>query len=93
MRYLLFPDSMAFFKKQKRRKTNRSGCGFVMIQGLLMAALLLLNSILVRAFILANQPVEDIRINQAIQFIIPLLMIFAQLWIYDFLTAKTTEDN
>ena len=77
----------------KRRKSKRIGYKFVLIQGMLMAGLLLLNGALVRAFILTNQPVSDIRINQAIQFIVPLLMIFAQLWIYDFLTSTTIDKD
>ena len=76
---------------RKRGKSKRSGFKFILIQGLLIAGLLLLNGLLVRAFILANQPVLDTRISQAIQFIGPLLMIFAQLWIYDFLTSPTVE--
>ena len=68
---------------RKRGKSKRSGFKFILIQGLLIAGLLLLNGLLVRAFILANQPVLDTRISQAIQFIGPLLMIFAQLWVYD----------
>ena len=76
---------------RKRVKSKRSGFKFILIQGLLIAGLLLLNGLLVRAFILANQPVLDTRISQAIQFIGPLLMIFAQLWVYDFLTSPTVE--
>ncbi|MEE2827304.1 MAG: hypothetical protein VYE64_11810 [Planctomycetota bacterium] len=76
---------------RKRGKSKRSGFKFILIQGLLIAGLLLLNGLLVRAFILANQPVLDTRISQAIQFIGPLLMIFAQLWVYDFLTSPTVE--
>jgi len=76
---------------RKRRKLKRSGFKFILVQGLLIAVLLLLNGLLVRAFILANQPVLDTRISQAIQFIGPLMMIFAQLWIYDFLTSPTVE--
>ena len=76
---------------RKRRNSKRSGFKFILVQGLLIAGLLLLNGLLVRAFILANQPVLDTRISQAIQFIGPLMMIFAQLWIYDFLTSPTVE--
>ena len=78
---------------RKRRKSKRRGFKFVLIQGLLIAGLLLLNGTLVRAFILANQPVLDIRVSQAIQFIVPLMMIFAQLWIYDFLTSSTGDQD
>ena len=79
--------------QKKQRTPKRSGFKFVLIQGLLIAGLLLLNGILVRAFILANQPVSDLRINQSIQFIVPLLMIFAQLWIYDFLTSTPVDQD
>ena len=79
--------------QRKKRNSAKTGCGFVLVQGLIIAGLLLVNGFVVRAFILANQSVDDVRISQTIQFLVPLLMIFAELWIYDFLAAKTTDDQ
>lgn len=78
---------------RRKRSTHNSGCLFVLMQGLVIAGLLFLNGILVRAFILANPGFDDIRVVQAVQFVIPLIMIFFELWIYDFLTARTSEDG
>ena len=78
---------------RRKRSSKRSGCLFVFLQGLLIAGLLLFNGVIVRAFMLANPALDDIRISQTVQFIVPLLMVFAELWIYDFLTAKTTEES
>ena len=82
-------------KRLGRRRAGdhaRLGCGFVMLQGLMIASLLFINGLLVRAFILANHSVEDARISQTVQFAIPLLMIFAELWLFDYLTSKTSDE-
>ena len=79
--------------KRRNRKSSRTGCLFVFLQGLIIAGLLLFNGVLVRAFMLANPSVDDIRVTQTVQFVVPLLMLFAELWIYDFLTAKTKEES
>ena len=80
------------FSGRRKKGPSRSGCGYVLVQGLILTALLFLNGLLVRAFILANPAIDDARISQTVQFTIPILMIFAELWIYDFLTAKTSDE-
>ena len=80
------------FSFRKKKGGRRSGCSYTLVQGLLLAGLLLVNGLLVRAFILANPAIDDGRIIQTVQFTIPILMIFAELWVYDFLTAKTSDE-
>ena len=65
-------------------KRTKSGCGSVIAQGLLITLLLILNGLFVKTFLLANKNWgDDIRIQQALQFIVPVVLIFAQLWVYD----------
>ncbi len=65
-----------------------------MMLGLLIATMLLVNGLIVRAFLLANSSVAaDERIVQSVQFVLPLLMIFAEFWLFDYLTAKTGDDS
>ena len=84
---------LSFSIRRKYRKRSPSGCGFVLMQGLLIAVLLLVNALVLRAFLVANSSItEDARIAQAVQFIFPLVMIFAEFWLFDYLTAKTGDE-
>jgi hypothetical protein len=57
--------------------------------GLLICSLLVINGLLVRAFFIANPSLgNEVRLTQASQFILPILMIFLEFWIYDFLIYR-----
>lgn len=57
--------------------------------GMLICALLLINALLVKAFLLTgNLERIDVRISQAAQFVMPIAMIFVQFWIFDLMTMK-----
>jgi len=67
---------------------RRSGWSFfsVLRSGLVLIGLLLLNSFLVKTFVDTSAMFsDDLRISQTLQFILPLLLIFIEYWIYDFL--------
>lgn len=73
-------------------KRKSSGFGTVIVQGLLITLMLILNGLFVKTFLLADKNLgSDIRIQQALQFIIPIVMIFAELWVYDFVFARFTK--
>lgn len=70
------------------QSVRRSGWSFfsVLRSGLVLIGLLLLNSFLVKTFVDTSAMFsDDLRISQTLQFILPLLLIFIEYWIYDFL--------
>ena len=52
--------------------------------------LLILNGFIVRSTVNLDWG-EELRIPQAIQLVLPVAMIFVELWIYDFVFAGTTK--
>ena len=54
-----------------------------MATGLVLIGLLILNALFVRTFFGANYIRMDNRVFSAVQFIMPLVMIFIEFWIYD----------
>ncbi|MCE2791629.1 MAG: hypothetical protein ACK49R_14910 [Planctomycetota bacterium] len=62
--------------------------------GLVLIALLLLNSFLVKAMVDSSALMaDDLRITQTLQFALPLLMIFVEFWLYDLLKAALATDR
>ncbi len=61
------------------------GCWFILRTGLVMIMLLLVNGLLVRAFLSANSELaNELRIAQALQFALPVGLIFLEYWVFDF---------
>ena len=70
---------------------KRTGFGTVIVQGLLITLMLIVHGLFVKTFLLADKNLGDIRIQQALQFLVPIVMIFAELWLYDFIFARFTK--
>jgi len=66
------------------KKSNRlDGCTFALVVGLIMTALFVANGIFVRAFLIPNNGPLDSRLVQPLQFGLPIVMIFAEYWVFD----------
>ncbi|MFK7767697.1 MAG: hypothetical protein AB8B55_10790 [Mariniblastus sp.] len=74
--------------KNNQRRSGQLGCGFVLSTGLLLIALLVINAYFVRTFFRTEVTGIDERIFQAAQFVLPILMIFIELWIYDLIVNR-----
>jgi hypothetical protein len=75
---------MTRLKNKKRRKQpSQTGCFFLLMTGLVLIGMLILNALFVRTFFGANYIRMDARVFSAVQFILPLVMIFIEFWIYD----------
>jgi|GEM_PF-6455290 len=73
----------------KKNKRSRLGCVFVLGVGLICILLLLVNGVLVRSFLIANSDLfSELAVQQAIQYVLPVMMIFVEFWIYDLLVAR-----
>lgn len=71
------------------RKWTHLGCSYVIGMGLLCIALLLVNGIVVRSFLAANaRMIEDLRWEQAINYFVPVLLVFVEFWIYDLFRGR-----
>lgn len=76
--------SVPMVKTKRKNSRARAGCGYVFGLGILICTLLLVNSMIIERVIDANKSLElDKRITQTAQFLIPLLMIIFQFWIFD----------
>jgi hypothetical protein len=82
-----------FGRQRKSKRGSAVGCGFVLSTGLLICVLLVVNALIVRAFLSANLSHADQRIIQAAQFIVPVLMIFFELWFYDLVSRRHLGDG
>ena len=69
--------------KTNKRKPGQLGCGFFFASGLILILLLVMNAFFVRAFFSANLAGIDERVFQAAQFVLPIIMIAIEYWIYD----------
>lgn len=62
--------------------------------GVVLVGLLFLNSFLVNTFLDTSAIVaDDLRISQTLQFFLPLLLIFLEYWVYDFLRRLATANR
>ena len=73
-----------------RRSGANIGCGYILSQGALICVLLVVNGFIVRSSVNLDWG-EEVRISQAIQLILPVAMIFAELWLFDLVFAATTR--
>ena len=69
--------------KSKIGQFRQLGCGFLLITGLFLIALLWLNSVFVRLFFAHNLAQIDERVFNAAQFMLPLVLLFIEFWVYD----------
>jgi hypothetical protein len=68
----------------KLKKSNRfDGCTFALVVGLIMTALFVANGVLVRGFLVPSDGPLDSRLVQPLQFGLPIVMIFAEYWLFD----------
>ena len=81
---------MSETKKSPNR--NSIGCGYIMSQGALICLLLIFNGFLVRSTINLDWG-EEVRISQAIQLVLPVALIFIELWLFDFMFASHTRNE
>ena len=72
----------------KERSGGSIGCGYMLIIGFVICALLIINGMLVKAFMNINAPDLDTRLKQAAQFVFPVVMIFVEFWLFDLLNRK-----
>ncbi len=76
------------FGKRKHQRKQQAGCMFLFTTGLVIILLLLLNTFFVRIFFSVNLSGIDERIFQAAQFVLPIIMIFIEFWLYDLVTFR-----
>lgn len=69
--------------KSNSRQSGQIGCGFILLSGIVLIGLLILNAFFVRTFFKSNFSGIDDRIFQAAQFVLPIIMIFIEYWIFD----------
>lgn len=70
------------------QSVRRSGWSFfsALRSGIVLIGLLLLNSFLVKTFVDTSAIfADDLRVSQTLQFILPLVLIFVEYSVYDFL--------
>jgi len=66
----------------------------VLRSGIVLVGLLFMNSFLVNTFLDTSAIVaDDLRISQTLQFFLPLLLIFLEYWVYDFLRRLATVNR
>ena len=80
---------MALFKKNRNGK-HRIGLGYILYQFVLICLLLVFNGFLIRHFVNLDWG-EELRIAQAIQLLLPVMLVFVELWLFDFIVARTTR--
>ena len=64
------------------------GCGFILASGIVLIALLVINAAFVRVFFGVNLARIDERFFHAAQFVLPIIMIAIELWIYDQIVSR-----
>ena len=70
-------------KSKNKRKSGQLGCGFVLSCGIVLIGMLIANALFVKAFFGANLSGLDDRVFNAAQFVLPIVMIAIEFWIYD----------
>jgi hypothetical protein len=80
---------MTWFRKQQ--SFPRIGCGYIFIQGIVACLLLMLNGYVVSNTIHLDWG-EELRIPQAIQMVLPVVMLVIELWLFDVFFTPTTRN-
>jgi len=80
-----------FKKFGRKRKGNplRAGCGFLLLNGIFLVSLFLINNLLVKLLFSLRSEEADERLLQAGQLLMPLGLLFLQLWIIDWLRGSS----
>ncbi|MDG1873365.1 MAG: hypothetical protein P8J27_05615 [Mariniblastus sp.] len=73
---------------KSKRTSGQLGCGFILLSGIRLIVLLVANVLFVRAFFSANLSGLDDRVFQAAQFVLPIIMIFIEFWLYDLVFTR-----
>ena len=73
------------FRSKLNSADSRAGCGYVFGLGCLIIALLLFNAWLVEVLLESNDAGGKFGLmaSQAAQFVLPVLLIFVQFWVFD----------
>lgn len=80
---------MSLFRTNLASKSG-GGCVYILIQGFFICLLLIINGFIIRSTVNLDWG-EELRIPQAIQLVLPVLLIFLELWFFDFVFASTTK--
>lgn len=80
---------MVASKPVRNRKKAGLGCGFTAMVGLTSIALLIINRLILDSLI-GDVNEEETRIIDPLIFVLSVVMIFAQYWIYDRVTTRWT---
>lgn len=68
----------------KSGKNNRfDGCTFTLFVGMVTVALFVANGVLVRSVFASQLSGIDARISQPLEFGLPIVLIFAEYWMFD----------
>jgi len=75
-----------------------SGCGYLGLVLIAACVLLLVNGVLVHSALIGYRPVapaeiNDLRAQQAIRFIVPLVMLFMEYWLYDWMVDRLSHQG
>lgn len=69
------------------------GCGYIVRVGLLLMALLVINSLLVMILLQSSEILaSDLRIKQTLQFVLPVGLIFVEFWMFDLLRQVSRQE-
>lgn len=76
---------------KKKRKSGQSGCLFIVGVGVMMIFMLVFNSVVVKISFSVYLPEIDERVARAAQFVLPIVMIFLEFWIYDRVASRMSR--
>jgi hypothetical protein len=74
-------------KSASKRKKSGLGCGFTAAVGLTTITLLIVNRLILDS-IFGSVGEEEARIIDPLKFVLAVVMIFFEYWIYDFITSR-----
>lgn len=76
------------FRNSARKRKGaplKAGCGFLLLNGIFLVSLFLINNLLVKLLFSLRSEEADERLLQAGQLLLPLALLFLQLWLIDWL--------
>ncbi len=74
--------------KSRKLESGQYGCGFILASGIALIILLVMNAAFVRVFFGINFARIDDRFFHAAQFLLPIIMIAIEFWIYDQIVSR-----
>lgn len=72
-----------FLGRGRKSGRHHAGCVFLILNGVFLVALYLVNNLLIKGFFSLRTEESDERLIQAGQLLLPLALLFVQLWIFD----------